>query len=57
LAIEQPQVLKLLPAARTGGKMRVHIGYIQRGLTAARFLEQLRQFRRSDVLAGASFQN
>jgi hypothetical protein len=57
LAIEQRQILKLLPAGQTGGKMKVHIGYIQRGLTAARFLEQLRQFRRSDVLAGTSFQN
>jgi hypothetical protein len=58
LAIEQSQILKLLPADRTGGKMRVHIGCIRRGFrTPARLLEQLREFRRSDVLAGISFQN
>jgi hypothetical protein len=58
LAIEQCQVIKLLSASRTGGKMRVHIRCIRRGFRApARFLEQLREFRRSDMHAGISFQN
>jgi hypothetical protein len=58
LAIEQCQVIELLPADRTGGKMRMHIRSIGRGFrTTARLLEQLREFRRSDVLAGTSVQN
>jgi hypothetical protein len=58
LAIEQCQVLKLLSAGRTSGKMRMHIRSVGRGFrTPARFLEQLREFRRSNVLAGIYFQN
>jgi hypothetical protein len=58
LAIEQRQVIKLLSAGWTGGKMRVRIGCIERGFrTPARFLEQLCQFRRANVLAGTSLQN
>ena len=58
LAIQQRQPLKLLPASRTDGKMRVHIRRVQHGFrTPARFLEQFRQFRRSDMLVGIYFQN
>jgi hypothetical protein len=58
LLVEQCQVLKLLPAGQTGGKMRMHIRCVERGFrTPSRFLEQLRQFRRSNVLAGIYFQN
>jgi hypothetical protein len=58
LAMEQCQIVKFLPAGRTGGKMRMHVRRIQQGFRSLpRFLEQLRQFRRSDMLVGISFQS
>jgi hypothetical protein len=58
LAMEQCQIIKLLPAGRTDGKMRMHVRCVQHGFRSlARFLEQPRQFRRSDMLGGISFQN
>ena len=58
LAIQHRQFLKLLPAGRTGGKMGVRIRRVQHGIrTPARFLQQFRQFRCSDMFVGISFQN
>jgi hypothetical protein len=57
LAMEQCQIIKLLPAGRTDGKMRMQIRCQHGFRSLARFLEQPRQFRRSDMLGGISFQN
>jgi len=57
LAMEQRQIFKLLPAGRTDGKMRMHIRCQHGFRSLARFLEQLRQFRRSDMLVGIFFQS
>jgi hypothetical protein len=57
LVMEQCQIIKLLSAGRTDGKMRMHIRRQHGFHPPARFLEQLRQFRCSDMLVGISLQS
>jgi hypothetical protein len=57
LVVERSQFLKLLPAVRAGGKMRMHIRRVHCGFRApARFLQQSRQFGLSDMPVGIVIQ-